>query len=204
MKERKMKKFLSLVLVIVMMAALVGCGGGVELTRGVIEGDLYKNESLGLNFNKPSSWVYSTDEEIAASMNFAVDNLLDENFKNALENNPTIYDMMVVDTITRTNLNVGFENLKKTMSSNITVEQYVDALKKQLAEVSAMTVSFHDGLETVKLGETEFTKLVCDTKMSGVKMTQVYYLRKVDGYMTFVIVTITSGYTVADIEAMFS
>lgn len=197
-----MKKFLALLLAIVMLSALVSCGGA-ELTRGVVEGDVYKNESLGLNFNKPSSWVYSTDEEIAESMGAAAD-ILGGDLKEALEKNPTIYDMMVVDSLTRTNINVGFENLSKTLSSNITVEQYVDALKKQLAEVSAMTVSFHDGLETVKLGETEFTKLVCDTKMSGVKMTQVYYLRKIDNYMAFVIVTITSGYTVADIEAMFS
>ena len=199
-----MKKILSLVLVIVMMAALVGCGGGVELTRGVVEGDLYKNEFLGISFTKPSSWVYSTDEEIAAAVNVAADTLLNDNLKDALENNPTIYDMMVVDTITRTNLNVGFENLSKTMSSNITVEQYVDALKDQLSKVSSMTVTFRDDLETVKLGETEFTKCVCETKMSGVTMTQVYYLRKIDNYMAFVIVTITNGYTVADIEAMFN
>jgi hypothetical protein len=203
MKERKMKKFLSLVLVIVMMAALVGCGGGVELTRGVIEGDLYKNESLGLNFNKPSSWVYSTDEEIAESMGAAAD-ILGGDLKEALEKNPTIYDMMVVDSLTRTNINVGFENLSKTLSSNITVEQYVDSLKEQFSKITEMTVTVHDGLETVKLGETEFTKFVCDTKMSGVKMTQVYYLRKIDNYMAFVIVTITRGYTVSDIEAMFS
>ena len=199
-----MKKFLALLLTIVMLAALVGCSTGAKISRGTVEGDVYQSEYLGLKFTKPSSWVYSTDEEIAAAMNFAAENLLDENFKKALENNPTIYDMMVVDTLTRTNINVGFENLKKTMSSNITVEQYVDALKNQIADVDGMTVSFHDGLETVKLGETEFTKCVCDTTANGVKMTQVYYLRKIDGYMTFVIVTITSGYTVADIEAMFS
>ena len=65
-----MKKFLALLLAIVMLSALVSCGGA-ELTRGVVEGDVYKNESLGLNFNKPSSWVYSTDEEIAAMQVFA-------------------------------------------------------------------------------------------------------------------------------------
>lgn len=199
-----MKKILALLLTIVMLTMVVSCGKGVELTRGTIEGGVYKNESLGLKFTKPSSWVYSTDEEIAASINVAVDSILGENFKDALENNPTIYDMMVVDTLTRTNISVGFENLKKTLSSNITVEQYVESFKKQIAEVDGMTVSVRDGLETVKLGETEFTKFICDTKANGVEMTQVYYLRKVDGYMTFAIVTITSGYTVADIEAMFS
>ncbi len=197
-----MKKFLALLLAIVMLGALVSCGGA-ELTRGVVEGDVYKNESLGLNFNKPSSWVYSTDEEIAESMGAAAD-ILGGDLKEALEKNPTIYDMMVVDSLTRTNINVGFENLSKTLSSNITVEQYVDSLKEQFSKITEMTVTVHDGLETVKLGETEFTKFVCDTKMSGVKMTQVYYLRKIDNYMAFVIVTITRGYTVADIEAMFS
>lgn len=197
-----MKKFLALLLAIVMLGALVSCGGA-ELTRGVVEGDVYKNESLGLNFNKPSSWVYSTDEEIAESMGAAAD-ILGGDLKEALEKNPTIYDMMVVDSLTRTNINVGFENLSKTLSSNITVEQYIDSLKGQLSQVTEMTVTFHDEIEKVKLGETEFTKFVCDTKMSGVKMTQVYYLRKIDNYMAFVIVTITRGYTVSDIEAMFS
>ena len=199
-----MKKFLALLLTVVMLMALIGCSKGAEPTRGTIEGDVYQNEYMGIKFTKPSSWVYSTDEEIATVMNLAADTFLDENLKKALENNPTIYDMMVVDTSTRTNINVGYENLKKTLSSNITVEQYVESFKKQIAEVDGMTVSVRDGLETVKLGETEFTKFICDTKANGVEMTQVYYLRKIDGYMTFMIATITSGYTVADIEAMFN
>ena len=74
-----MKKFISLFLAIVMLAMLVGCnnvpsGGGdnkgdtpkAELSRGTIDGDVYTNEYLGFKFTKPESWVYSTDEEIAA------------------------------------------------------------------------------------------------------------------------------------------
>ncbi len=199
-----MKKFLALLLAIIMVIMLAACNKqNAELSRGTIEGDVYKNESMGFEFIKPASWVYSTDEEIAAAMNLAVDNFFDDNFKEALENNPSIYDMMVVDMTTRTNINVGYENLKKTFATNITEEQYIEALKQQVSNVSGMTFSFSDELETVKLGDSEFTKCVCDTTANGVNMTQVYYLRKIDGYMTFVIVTITSGYTVADIEAMF-
>jgi hypothetical protein len=89
------------------------------------------------------------------------------------------------------------------MSTNITVEQYIAAVKKQLESVTEMTVTFPDTYDTVKLGETEFTRVVCSTTASGVNMTQVYYLRKMDGYMGFVIATIVKDYTVADIEAMF-
>ena len=201
-----MKKFLALLLAIVMVTMVVGCVDNqqkAELSRGKIEGDVYKNEFLGFEFTKPATWVYSTDEEIAAAMNIAVENILGENFKQAMENNPAIYDMMVVDTVTRTNINVVYENLKKSFASNITEEQYVEALKQQISSIEGMTVSFSDKLETVKLGETEFTKCVCTTTAYGVEMTQVYYLRNIDGYMVSVIVTVTSGYTVSDIEAMF-
>ena len=199
-----MKKILSLLLAIIMVMTLAACNKqSVEITRGTIEGDVYKNETLGVEFTKPSSWVYATDEQIAASVNVAIDTLLGDNFKEALENNPAIYDMMVVDMLTGTNINVVYENLEKTFAKSLTIEQYVDALKQQVSNVSGMTVSFSDELEKVKLGESEFTKCVCDTTVSGINMTQVYYLCKIDGYMMSVIVTITSGYTVTDIEAMF-
>ena len=212
-----MKKCLCLMLSLVTLFLLVSCDfpsfiGGqepeepptkIEPTRGTIEGDVYKNEYLGFEFTKPTSWVYSTDEEIAEMVDLGAEMIAGDKFEQALKNNPTVYDMMVVDSITRTNLNIGYENLSKTLSSNITIEQYIEALKSQLADVSAMKVTFPDTYETANLGQTEFTKVVCSISVQGVSMKQVYYLRKTDGYMCFVIVTIPSGYTVSQIEAMF-
>jgi hypothetical protein len=199
-----MKKILALALALIMLSAFVGCNvPRVEISRGTIDGSVYKNEVLDFEFTKPSSWVYYTDEEIAATMNFAVDNLLDDKFQNALENNSVVYDMMVVDSITRTNISVGYENLGKTSWTNMTEKQYIEALKNQLSSVSSMNVTFTDEIETVKLGNTEFTKCVCTNRVSGVSMTQVYYLRNIGGYMAMVIVTIPRGYTVAKIEGMF-
>ncbi len=182
------------------------------ISRGTIEGAVYKNEFLGFEFTKPSSWVYSTDEEIAALLNIALDSLANDNFKEALENNPAIYDMMVVDSLTRTNINIVYENLAKSFATNITEEQYLEALKYQLSNTE-MNVVFSDNIEKVNLGETEFTKCVGETLIQDptaitghTKLTQVYYLKKKDGYMASVIVTIAStrdGYTVSDIEAMF-
>ena len=199
-----MKKFLALTLAVVMALLLVACNStSPELSRGTIKDNVYTSEYLGLSFTKPESWVYSTDEEIAAAMNLGADLFLNENFKEALENNSNIYDMMVVDSITRTNINVGFENLSKTFASNITVEQYVQALKTQLSNVSGMTVTFPESFETVTLGKTEFTKVACTVTAQGVSMKQVYYLNKMDKFMCHIIVTIPSGYTVEQIEAMF-
>ena len=209
-----MKKQLSLLLAVVMSLLLVSCGSSpssednkldksAEFSRGIIEGDVYKNNFLGFEFTKPESWIYSTDEEIAALLNMSIDAFLDENFKKVLETNQTVYDMMVVDTITRSNIGVSYENLLMASASNITEKQYIEVLKNQLSSISGMTVSFPEEYETAMLGKTEFTKLVCTVNTQGVSMKQVYYLCKLNGFMCNVILTIPSGYTVEQIEAMF-
>ena len=197
-----MKKILALTLAVVTVLLLVGCQQP-KISRGTIEGDDYTNEFLGFTFTKPSTWKYYSDEEIAATVNLSVDKLLGENFKDALENNPSVYDMMVSDKRTGTNINVGYENLSKTLSTRITVEKYVDELKKQLDSVSGMDVTFPTKYDTVKLGNSEFTKVVCRVSVSGASMAQVYYLQKKSGYMAFIIVTVPTGYSVDEIEAMF-
>ena len=197
-----MKRIISLLLALSMVFLFVGCQNPAP-TRGTIDEDVYKNDFLKFEFTKPASWVYYTDEEIAKAINASADVFNDENLKEALKNNPTVYDMMVVDSITRTNINIGYENLSKSFSRNITVEQYIEALKEQFGKINEMNVIFPDEYTKAKLGETEFTRVVCKTVAGGMYMTQVYYLRKTDNYMCFVIATVTNDYTVSEIEAMF-
>ena len=112
--------------------------------------------------------------------------------------------MMVIDKLTNANIIVGYENLKRSLSSNITEEQYIEMVKKQFSGVTSITVTFPSGTDKVKLGETTFTRVVCETTTSGVTMTQAYYVHKIGHYMGMIIVSIPSGYTVEEIEAMFS
>ena len=171
-----------------------------ELSRGHIDGDVYINNYLGFSFEKPASWVYSTDAEIAAAFNLSIDEFFNEKYREALEKIGSIYDMMVTDVLTGSNVIVGYENL--TMS-NITEEVYFEALKEQCKNITTMTVDFPDEYEKITLGESEFKKAVCVTTAYGTSLTQVYYVRKVDKYMALVIVTIPAGYTVEEVEAMF-
>ncbi|MBO7304775.1 MAG: hypothetical protein J6V09_06095 [Clostridia bacterium] len=200
-----MKKLLALIVLLATLVALVGCFGYGEVpTRGVIKGNVYTNEYAAFTFTKPSTWRYYSDEEIAAAMDIAVENLGDK-YEEAIKNNPNIYDMMVAHDATGTNISVSYENLRRTLSADISMNKYISIMKRQLSEVEGVTVTFtSDGDEKVKLGENEYTKCTCLTKMYGYSMTQVFYLRKADGYMTIIIVTTAGGHTTAEIEAMFS
>lgn len=176
-----------------------------EVSRGKIENGVYTNDFLGFKFTKPALWVYSTDEEIAAMLNLSAE-MLGEKFSQALENNQTMYDMMVMDTLSRSSINVGYENLAMSLATNITEEQYAEVVKALLSNsygATGMTYEFTEELDIVNLGEAKFTRLIYTVEYLGDTMTQVYYLRKVDKYMAYVIVTIPSGYTVQEIEAMF-
>ncbi|MBR6725845.1 MAG: hypothetical protein IKL81_02520 [Clostridia bacterium] len=209
-----MKKITALILAILMAVSLLACNNDTsvdkgtdgaqqeaKLTRGTIAGNVYTTDYLGFSFEKPETWVYSTDEEIAATLNFSIETFLDNSFKEALEKSGTIYDMMVTDTLTSTNIIVGYESLPL---SNITEDQYFEAMKQQLQNVTGYTVDFPDEYEKITLGKNEFTKAVCVTTVYDSTITQVYYVRKVDQCMAFVIATIPAGYAVSDIEAMFS
>ena len=200
-----MKKLLALLLVIAALMSFAACGSKEKLTRGTLDGNVYTNEYLGFTFTKPSSWVYATDEEIAEAMNLGADLYLDEDFKKALDRSGSIYDMMVVDNSTGTNMSIGYENLARSFSTRITVEEYIEKLEEQTKNINGITFVFPDEYDTVTLGEKEYTRVICNVTSNGVKMKQVYYIVKVDKYMAFAILTVTesSKYKMADIEAMF-
>ena len=81
--------------------------------------------------------------------------------------------------------------------------EFGEILKDKNAVKCRFAFAFPDTYETVKLGDVEFTRIVCTTKIQATTMKQVYYLHKEGTYMCNVIVTIPSGYTVEQIEAMF-
>lgn len=174
------------------------------ITRGKIQGDVYKNEILGYEFTRPESWIFATDEEIASVLRVGAEALKEDKYAEALENNAALYDMMVVDGATRSSISIGYENLAKSLATNITEQQYAEAVKRQLEAIEEVEYTFADDFETVKIGDTEFTRWSCSPTTSGVTMTQVYYLHKVDGYMSFIIATLLGDYTISDIEAMFN
>lgn len=225
-----MKKLLTLSLVVSMLLSCVACGSSKksadlgntgtvtesslknnestksekkEISRGEINGNVYYSEYSDLTFTKPDSWVYLSDEEIAAMMNVGAE-LLDYNeFTKTAAEMLSVFDMGVKDLATNTNINISYENLTMSGSTAITEDGYLDAVESQLAAVEAMDITVN-GRSTVRLAGKEYGKMDCTTKYGNVEMKQVYYVRKIGSYMLAMVVTIPDGYTVSEIEDMIS
>lgn len=156
-----MKKWIALVLSVLMILSLASCAVSPaevadevndlvedvkeeiapKMVRGTVEGEVYTNTTAGLKFTKPAAWVYSTDEELAALMDAGAEVVGIEDLEEALEDTGTVYDMMATDPTTGTNVNILYENLAKSFASKMTEEQYVEVLRDQFANISAMTVT---------------------------------------------------------------
>lgn len=200
-----MKKLTALLLAFVLILSFAACGSDgdteKELARGVIDGDVYKSDYTGLQFTKPAEWVYSTDEEIAAAMNIGAEALGDQ-FAETLATLTTVYDMMVIDPTTGTNVSIAYENLTLSGAADMTNEEYLEAMKTQMAAVESMQIVFGEP-GTVSLGDGEYLRVLCTTTLNEMSVEQVYYLRNIDGYMNFIIVTLAGDYDAAAVEAMF-
>ncbi|MBQ3145077.1 MAG: hypothetical protein IJB90_00565 [Clostridia bacterium] len=204
-----MKKAIKIALMILLVASilfvLTGCGEEkknpvvdnntvteepkVEFSMGEWKDNTYENKFLGLKFNLPEGWTYSSDEEIAQMMNIGSE-LLNDDQKIAAElaKLTSVYYVVANDPSTGNNISIMSE--KPLM--DITTEYYLDQLKTQLTAVESMSYEIGDTSKE-KVAGREYDTLTVTAAISGIEVTQKYYVYKMDEYFVCVIATSTSG-----------
>lgn len=207
--KKVLKSMLAIVLTASMLFVLSGCGNKeeekatndnektnieqenktVEFSMGSWSDNVYSNDFLGLKFKLPNGWKYSSDEEIAEMMSLGTELLNDEQ-KAAAEisklNNA--YYMVANDPNTGDNISI----ISEKPAMEVTTEFYINQLKTQLQNVNTINYEIGETSKETVAGK-ECDTLTVDASMSGVKMTQRYYIYKVDKYVVCIISTSTSG-----------
>ena len=217
-----MKKWVALLMVTTLLLSCAACGSveagldtvvdavgeqlNKQITKGSIEGNIYSSEFSGLNFTKPDSWVFATDEEIAQTMSIGQEVLDDMTaYQEAVSKMATVYDMMVQDFETGCNISVVYENLTLSGSVGMTEEEYIEAVTTQLAAIEDMEYTFGETTTMVVLSGEVYRCFSTYVSVNGIQIQQNYYVRAMDNYMNSVIVTLVNGALSAqDVEAMFS
>ncbi len=208
-----MKKVLKSMLVILLTASMLfvlsGCGNQEEkkatnddekanveqedkttdFSMGSWSDNVYTNDFLGLKFKLPAGWKYSSDEEIAEMMNLGTE-LLNDDQKAAAEVSKlnSAYYMVANDPNTGDNISI----ISEKPAMEVTTEFYINQLKTQLSSVDSIRYEIGETSKETVAGK-EYDTLTVNASMSGVKMTQRYYIYKVDKYVVCIISTSTSG-----------
>ena len=180
-----MKK-LALILAALMLGATVitscnsGAGDDVQknYSAGTFNENGYTSEWLGLSFVPDKSVVMATETELHELMQISADSsafYVDEATGEKVLDRSKItsaYEMMATDSQTGSTVFV----MAEAVSDDMTVEQYIEALKTQLStQVEGL---IFDEPKTKKLGGEKYTCFGYGIEAYGVTLAQSMYLRR--------------------------
>lgn len=192
-----MKKTVALILAGIVAFAFQGCSKinpdleyatapDVSLQeKGSWDGNVYKNDSAELIYEKPESWIAATDEELSS-------------VKSA---EGMFYDMLCQDPSTGSQISVSHEELLLTTGSiTITEDEYIEALAENF---------YNSGMDVLDRGEVEICGNTYKTvtvygESEDLIVTQCSMIRKVGNTMISVIAVAFNEDSIDDIMSGFA
>lgn len=163
----------------------------VTAERGTVEGNVYTNESMGIQVTFPEGCVMYSDEEIAQVVGNGSDIMEDAYDSDVVENSiaGTIYDVIAVTADQSANIQIVMEDTKATTGINLTAETYAQAMVNTLKttyESAGITIS-EPTVSEETLGGVDFAVV----SLSANGKTQEYYAHQVGNYMLLFTLTYT-------------
>ncbi len=150
----------------------------------------YYSDYIGLEFVPQGTMVMATQDELNEAMGIGAEAVGLDKSKYDWETIGNAYEMMATDITTGSNVIVMAEKLAL---KNISMDQYIEALKTQFEAVDGMTVTFDSVNEITFAGQT-YTRIDLSTAVSGITIKQVMLLRKIEDRMIGITVTaVTEG-----------
>lgn len=160
-----------------------------EFSMGEWNNNIYSNDFLGLKFSLPKGWSYSSEKEIADMMNLGKD-LLNDDQKLAAEVSKLNSAYYLVANNPNTGDNVTILSEKPIV--DITTDYYINQLKTQLLAVQSISYEI-EGTSKENVAGKEYDVLTVTGTMSGIEVSQKYYIYKVDNYIVCIIATSNRG-----------
>lgn len=202
-----MKRFLCLLLTLLMLFSFAGCMSGNspddvrgELTNdnqtentteetpgfsmGNTESNLYKNDFLGVSFKLPEGWYFYTDEQIL-ELNNIVGEVIDDEAAKQLANATVVYDMYAARQDQGCSVNINMEKLNllqvATLDIKQTLEAQIDTIRSAYENMGYTDVKIQ--YEKVTVDGKEFDALRLTAKIQGIDFYGVSFAFRKSNYL---------------------
>lgn len=201
------KRLLLFMLLGISVIGITGCGKSVEeyiddnvedvekeVSLGEWTENTYKNDFLGITYEKPADWSRHSDEEIKSAMEIGLENVEGSELSKKLAELTSITYMI---TSKSNGTNVILMSEKPLVSLGL--ESYSKTLKNQLEAQTAVSYTVEE-ITTEEINGKSFS--VLKANVSGIK--QNYYIYKKDKHFVSIIVTLTGTDSSDDILKRFT
>lgn len=168
------------------------------ISRGIVSGNNYKNDYLGINVSIPEDWGYASDEEIAATFNFA-EGLFEMDIEQALEANGGFCDVFASDDAGK-NFNIILEK-KNEVAKALSKEQLQEAYRASFRQIKELYDDCTITETTFNVGGKEQLGHNVSGKVYGQEIYQSAFIIDCGDYLATVTAT---GYTETDTKEIMS
>ena len=110
---------------------------------GSVNGGTYTNEFAGIGCTLDETWTFYTEAQIAEINGFLTEGTSDEDMRQLMEENQSVYDMYASSTDGLMTMNVVFQNMGLLFGTTMSAQDYVQLSAEQLPDAMG-TYGFDD------------------------------------------------------------
>ena len=191
-----MKRVSYLALALALVLSLTACSiGSKKFERGVVEGQTYTSQFLGLTCTAPAEYTYLSDEEIAQRNHLAAEAVDDEELakqmRESLENGNQVQDMYLMTADGLQTVNVMLVKVS-AKGAAVDMAAFADMGKDQVmsAYQSMGMTNVEASRETVTFMGQQYEGICTSATYTDVPVTTVQVCMQVDNYVC--VITFTS------------
>ncbi|MBE6948190.1 MAG: hypothetical protein E7454_08110 [Ruminococcaceae bacterium] len=185
-----LKKVVSLVLVILMLASFTACEFTLPMQKpaepaektfetGKITSNSYESEFLGIGCRLESPWVFKTEEEMMETNKESLA-LVGDDYANAIKNAKIVYEMMATKG-NGDSININLEKVSADVSAKTYLSLSMSSVKTALSNIGLKNINAETG--TTQFIGREFDCIFINGKINGVMLYEVLVAMRVGDYM---------------------
>lgn len=119
---------------------------------GSVNGGTYTNEFAGIGCTLDETWTFYTEAQIAEINGFLTEGTSDEEMRQLMEENQSVYDMYASSTDGLMTMNVVFQNMGLLFGTTMSAQDYVELSAEQLPDAMG-AYGFEDVTASVTTAE---------------------------------------------------
>lgn len=178
-----MKK-LSLILACLIFCTLAASCGAGAYTPGTTTENGYSSDWLGFEFIPTENMVMASADELEEMMNLTDEEKENLDWSQIVE----AYEMMATDEASGDAVVVMVEKLS---DKNMTVEQFIEDLKGEIAELEEYGITYDENRKVTIAGE-EYARFGYGISLGGLNIRQVNFVRKAGDRMVVIMIASSS------------